>query len=42
MIKKIYIILILSILIVSCGKKSDPVFNEKQSKIFSTKIKVII
>tara|TARA_Y100000022_G_C12913220_1_gene223767 strand:+ start:88 stop:216 length:129 start_codon:yes stop_codon:yes gene_type:complete len=42
MIKKIYIILILSMLFVSCGKKNDPVFNKKQSKIFSTKIKVIV
>ena len=42
MIKKIFTILFVFTLITACGKKSDPVFNEKQSKIFSTKIKVIV
>jgi hypothetical protein len=29
MIKKIYIILFITIILCSCGKKSDPVYNEK-------------
>ena len=38
MIKKIYIILFIIILLSSCGKKGDPVYNEKNqsSDIFST------
>ena len=42
MTKNIFLLIIVSILILSCGKKGDPVFNEKQSKIFSTKIRVIV
>ena len=39
MIKKIYILLFLTIVISSCGKKGDPVYNEesKNLKISSTK-----
>ena len=29
MIKKIYILLLITIMFCSCGKKSDPVYNEK-------------
>ncbi len=36
MIKKILIILFVSILFFSCGKKGDPIYNEGNSKIFST------
>jgi hypothetical protein len=37
MIKKIIFILFIAILISSCGKKGDPVYNEENlnSKIFS-------
>ena len=37
MIKKIYILLFLTIVISSCGKKGDPVYNEesKNLEIFS-------
>ncbi len=37
MFKKIYIIIFVSILISSCGKKSDPVYNaeNKNTKVFS-------
>ena len=42
MIKKIYIFIFLGILIISCGKKGDPIFNENQknqsSKIISTQL----
>ncbi len=33
MLKNIIIILFLSILILSCGKKSDPIYQEKSSLI---------
>ncbi len=33
MIKKIYILLFVSILISSCGKKGDPVFKEKNQNL---------
>jgi hypothetical protein len=38
MIKKISIFLFISILFTSCGKKGDPIYNEKNlnSEIFST------
>jgi hypothetical protein len=38
MIKKISVILFVSILVFSCGKKDDPIFNDENqnSKIFST------
>ena len=39
--KNIYLILLLFLIITSCGKKSDPVFNEKKTKIFTTKTVVI-
>ena len=37
MIKKIYILFFISLLIASCGKKGDPIYNEKKLEIFSTK-----
>ncbi len=42
MIKKIYIILFLSLLITSCGKKGDPIYNENGKKFESTKLKVVL
>tara|TARA_Y100000591_G_scaffold189365_1_gene163753 strand:+ start:210 stop:338 length:129 start_codon:yes stop_codon:yes gene_type:complete len=42
MIKKIFITLFLSLLIVSCGKKGDPKFNENGKKFEGTKIKVVL
>ena len=38
MIKKIYLLLLISVFIAACGKKSDPIYkNENQnSKILST------
>ncbi len=35
--KKIYIIIFLSVMIISCGKKNDPVYKEQSSKIFDSK-----
>ena len=37
--KKIFVILFIAILLSSCGKKGDPVYNEesKNLKIFSTR-----
>jgi len=43
MIKKIFLFLILSIFIISCGKKGDPIYKEpeKESNLeFIPKIKV--
>ncbi len=39
MIKKIYIIVLVTILISACGKKGDPVFNDENqnTKMLSTK-----
>jgi hypothetical protein len=42
MIKKIYIFIFISLLIVSCGKKSDPVYSEKETKSFNTKFVVAV
>ena len=33
MIKKIYILLFISILICSCGKKGNPVYKEKNQNV---------
>jgi|TARA_B110000438_G_C15734630_1_gene615758 hypothetical protein len=40
MIKKIFIFLFVAILLSSCGKKNDPVYNEKNqnSEIIGTQI----
>ena len=39
MIKKIFVILFISILVYSCGKKGDPVYNEKNQKSKALSIK---
>ena len=43
MIKKITIILFVGILLSSCGKKSDPIYNEENqnSKVFSLQQNII-
>ena len=38
MIKKIYILLLITIMFCSCGKKSDPVYNEKNQNTEILKI----
>ena len=42
MIKKIYIILFLGLLIISCGKKGDPIYKENGKNFESTKLKVLL
>ena len=34
---KFYIIILLSVMILSCGKKNDPVYKEQSSKLFDSK-----
>ena len=43
MIKNVFIILFIIILFGSCGKKSDPVYNEENqnSKIFNNSWKIL-
>ncbi len=38
MIKKIFIIVFINIIITSCGKKGDPIYNEEsqKTKVFVT------
>tara|TARA_B100001063_G_C16653762_1_gene497348 strand:+ start:46 stop:174 length:129 start_codon:yes stop_codon:yes gene_type:complete len=42
MMKKIFITFFVFVLITSCGKKSDPIYNEKQEKPQNTKLKVML
>lgn len=42
MFKKIYIILFLSLLIASCGKKGDPIYKENVKNFDNTKYKVLL
>ncbi len=42
MIKKIYIIIFLGLLIISCGKKGDPIYKENGKNFESTKLKVLL
>jgi len=42
MIKKTIIILFLSLLVTSCGKKGDPIYKENGKNFESTKIKVVL
>ena len=39
--KKIFLIILLSSLIVSCGKKNDPIYKEQISKLFNSKSIVV-
>ena len=42
MFKKICLILLLTFVITSCGKKSDPIFKENGKNFESTKLKVLL
>tara|TARA_Y100000816_G_scaffold290327_1_gene278736 strand:- start:2258 stop:2386 length:129 start_codon:yes stop_codon:yes gene_type:complete len=42
MIKKIYIILLLTLIVTSCGKKGDPIFKEDSKNFENIKLKVIL
>ena len=42
MIKKIYIIIFLSFLMISCGKKGDPVYQENGKNFENIKLKVVL
>ena len=42
MIKKLFILIFLSLLIASCGKKSDPIYNGKKLEMFTTDINVVV
>ena len=35
--KKLYIVIFLSVMIISCGKKNDPIYKEQSSKFFDNK-----
>ena len=42
MIKNLLLLIFLSMLILSCGKKGDPIYQEPKSKNYNTKIKVVL
>jgi len=42
MIKKIYIIILISLLITSCGKKGDPIYKDNGKNFENTKLKVLL
>ena len=42
MLNKIYIILLIVLLITSCGKKGDPVYKENVKNFEYTKLNVIL
>ena len=37
MIKKILLLIFISLILISCGKKNDPVYKEQSSKFFDNK-----
>ena len=41
MIKKIYIVFFLSLLITSCGKKDNPIYEENKQKPAGTELEVV-
>ena len=41
MIKKIFLLFIVFTLVLSCGKKGDPIYEELKTEKSSTKIKVV-
>lgn len=42
MIKKIYLVFFIALLVISCGKKSDPVYKAKNPKILDTQIVMVL
>ena len=42
MIKKIYFIIFIFFLLISCGKKGDPIYKENGKNFKGTKIKVVL
>jgi len=42
MIKNLLLLIFISILILSCGKKGDPIYQEPKSKNYNTNIKVVL
>ena len=44
MIKKLFIILFVTVLLASCGKKGDPTFKEEKqnSKIFNLQLNIVV
>tara|TARA_B100000963_G_C22511992_1_gene618783 strand:+ start:866 stop:994 length:129 start_codon:yes stop_codon:yes gene_type:complete len=42
MIKKIYLFFFIVLFVISCGKKGDPVYKEKNSKILSTQFVTVL
>jgi hypothetical protein len=42
MIKKLFIFIFLSLLIASCGKKSDPIYNGKKIEMLNTKFIMVV
>ena len=42
MIKKLFILIFLSLLFASCGKKGDPIYNGKKLEMFNTKIIMVV
>ncbi len=42
MIKKIYIILFLCLIVISCGKKGNPIYKNNGKNFEGTKLKVVL
>ena len=42
MIKKICLIIFLTLFVVSCGKKNDPIYKEKTKKVDHTEFRIIV
>jgi hypothetical protein len=42
MIKRLFLLIFLSLLIATCGKKSDPIYNGKKLEMVNTKIIVVV
>tara|TARA_Y100000816_G_C25915703_1_gene477563 strand:+ start:68 stop:196 length:129 start_codon:yes stop_codon:yes gene_type:complete len=42
MIKNIFLLIFITVLFLSCGKKGDPVYQEPKSKNHGAKIKVVL
>ena len=42
MIKNLLLLIFISILILSCGKKGDPIYKENGKNFKGTKIKVVL